>query len=152
MKRLLILSILLLLLPLASADSCDSAKNPDLCYYIQAKETSNPSLCDKINAVSLKSSCKSQLETPTTNQTPGNFSLEIIILILIIIFVIGLILAFYWMWHKSHITKSNLIKNVKYPQLLSYIQKAKKKGLTKRKIKQTLKQEGWPKEIIDQYL
>ena len=79
-------------------------------------------------------------------------TLKAIILILVILFFIGLISAFYWMWHKSLIIKSRRNKSHKHPNLVRYIHKAKKQGLTKKQIKLELKKQSWPDDVIDQYL
>ena len=78
-------------------------------------------------------------------------TLKIIILVLVILFFIGLIIAFYWMWHKSLILKSRRTSH-KHPDLVRYIHRATKHGLTKRQIKYELKRQGWPDDVVDQYL
>ncbi len=79
-------------------------------------------------------------------------TLKITILILVLLFFIGLVIAFYWMWHKSLILKSRRNKSHKHPTVVMYIHKAKKQGLTKKQIKHELKKQGWPDDVIDQYL
>lgn len=79
-------------------------------------------------------------------------TLKVIVLILVILFFIGLLFAFYWMWHKSLIVKSRRTKSHKHPNLVRYLHKAEKQGLTKKQIRLELKKQGWPEDIIDQYL
>ena len=151
MKKLLLLSFLIILLPLAySRENCETSQNPDLCYFVNAQEASQKSLCSNIKDPSLRSQCESTL--PDQMPSSGSSALRILITALVLIFVLGLILAFYWIWHKSHTQKSQRLRNLQYPQLLVYINKAKKAGKSKSQIRLELKKQGWPDSIIDQYL
>lgn len=151
MKKLLLLSLLVILLPFAYAqENCGASQNPDLCYFVNAQESSQKSLCSNINDPALKQQCESTVSSQNLNS--GSSTLKIVIIILVLVFVLGLIFAFYWMWHKYHIQRSNELKNPKYPQLLVYINKAKKSGKSKSQIKKELKQQGWPDSLISKYL